>query len=130
MHRRRDRLSAGAGADRRRRRRPGGQPIINYAELLCSSPAFFLALFAAAQAPELIVTDRQHGVLSLYLSRPMSGTDYALAKLARARRRRCSCITLGPQLVLFVGKVLPRATPWTAFKERVPQAGCRSSAGR
>ena len=83
--------------------------IINYAAHL-SFTAFFLALFAAAQAPELIVTDRQHGALSLYLSRPMSGTDYAIAKWC-ALVAAMLVVTLGPQLVLFGGKVLLSPTP-------------------
>jgi ABC-2 type transport system permease protein len=77
--------------------------------------AFLLALFAAAQAPELIVHDKQHGVLSLYLSRPLKATDYALAKLA-ALTAAMLVITLGPQLVLFVGKVFIGTSPWVAFK--------------
>lgn len=77
--------------------------------------SFLLALFAAAQAPELVVTDRQHGVLSLYLSRPLSGTDYALAKLC-ALAGAMLVLTLVPQLLLFAGKVGVSATPWPAFK--------------
>src|SRR5436190_8439376 len=92
-----------------------GRPsIINYAAHL-SFTAFFLALFAAAQAPELIVTDRQHGALSLYLSRPMSGTDYAIAKWF-ALVAAMLVVTLGPQLVLFGGKVLLSATPAIVLK--------------
>ena len=93
----------------------GQTSIINYAAHL-SYTAFFLALFAAAQAPELIVTDRQHGVLSLYLSRPMSGTDYAIAKMC-ALVAALLVITLGPQLLLFGGKVFLSATPSAAFKD-------------
>lgn len=93
-----------------------GRPsIVNYASQL-NFTTFFLALFAAAQAPELIVTDRQHGALSLYLSRPMSGTDYALAKWC-ALVAAMLVITLGPQLVLFGGKVFLSATPSAALKD-------------
>lgn len=93
-----------------------GRPsIISYASHL-SFTTSILALFAAAQAPELIVTDRQHGALSLYLSRPMSGTDYALAKWC-ALVTAMLVITLGPQLVLFGGKVFLSATPAAAFKD-------------
>ena len=88
---------------------------INYAGHL-QFTAFLLALFAAAQAPELIVTDRQHGVLSLYLSRPLTGTDYAFAKLA-ALSAGMLVLTLGPQLLLFLGKVFMLASPWTSLKE-------------
>ena len=87
---------------------------INYANHLRFT-AFLLALFSAAQAPELIVTDRQHGALSLYLSRPMSGTDYAIAKWC-ALVAAMLVVTLGPQLVLFGGKVLLSPTPSVVFE--------------
>ena len=88
---------------------------INYAFQL-QFTGYLLALFAAAQAPELIVTDRQHGVLSLYLSRPLSGTDYALAKLG-ALVGAMLVLTLGPQLLMFVGKIGIAPAPWAAFKD-------------
>jgi ABC-2 type transport system permease protein len=77
--------------------------------------AFLLALFAASQAPELIVSDKQNGVLSLYLSRPLKAADYALAKLG-ALAAAMLVITLGPQLLLFVGKVFIGTSPWAAFQ--------------
>ena len=93
-----------------------GRPeFINYAGHL-QFTAFLLALFTAAQAPELIVTDRQHGVLSLYLSRPLTGTDYAFAKLA-ALVAAMLALTLGPQLFLLLGKVFMVPSPWAAFKD-------------
>ena len=78
--------------------------------------SFLIALFAAAQAPELIVTDRQYGVLTLYLARPLTGVLYALAKLA-ALVAAMMVLTLGPQLLLFLGKVFIAVSPWTAFKD-------------
>ncbi len=92
----------------------GRSEFINYAGHL-QFTAFLLALFTAAQSPELIVTDRQHGVLSLYLSRPLTGSDYALAKLA-ALVGAMLVLTLGPQLFLFLGKVFMVTSPWAAFK--------------
>ena len=50
---------------------------MNYATQL-NLTAFLLALFGAVQAPELVVTDKQQGVLSLYLSRPLTAADYAM----------------------------------------------------
>jgi ABC-type transport system involved in multi-copper enzyme maturation permease subunit len=88
--------------------------LVNYARHL-EFTTFLIALFAAAQAPEILVTDRQHGTLSLYLSRPMRATDYALAKLF-ALLAALLVLTLGPQLVLFLGKVLLAEAPWTAFQ--------------
>ena len=58
-----------------------GRPeLVNYAGQL-NFTAFLLALFVAVQAPELVVTDKQQGVLSLYLSRPLTATDYAMSKM-------------------------------------------------
>src|SRR3954470_22235908 len=54
----------------------GQAGFINYANFL-QFTAFLISLFAAAQAPELIVADKQHGTLSLYLSRPLKSWDYA-----------------------------------------------------
>ena len=92
----------------------GAVAFIHYSAFL-QFTAFLIALFAASQAPELIVTDKQQGVLSLYLSRPLKATDYAIAKLI-ALVAAMLVITLGPQLVLFLGRVLIGASPWTAFK--------------
>src|SRR5207245_2504237 len=55
------------------------------------------------------------GVLSLYLSRPLRASDYALAKLA-ALTVAMLALTLGPQLMMFVGKIFLSTAPWTAFK--------------
>lgn len=91
-----------------------GRPeLINYAQYL-PAVTFFLALFAAAQAPEVIVTDRQYGVLALYLSRALHTTDYVAAKLL-AFTSAMLVLTLGPQLMLFAGKILVSGTPWEAF---------------
>lgn len=39
-------------------------------------------LFAAYVGPELLIPDRSQGVLNVYFSRPLSVTDYLIAKLA------------------------------------------------
>jgi ABC-2 type transport system permease protein len=97
----------------------GRAQMIHYADHL-EFTAFILALFAAGQAPELIVADRQAGVLSLYLSRPIRSTDYALARLM-ALFLAMVVLTLGPQLVLFAGKVLIAKAPWPGFVEEWPK---------
>src|SRR5258708_11745363 len=97
-----------------------GRPeVVNYAGQL-NFTAFLLALFVAVQAPELVVTDKQQGVLSLYLSRPLTATDYAMSKMF-ALTGAMLCITLGPQLFMFFGKVLLSSTPWALFKSEYPQ---------
>ncbi len=91
----------------------GNLAVINYAQYM-AGVTFFLALFVAAQAPEVIVTDRQYGVLSLYLSRSLSSIDYIGAKLL-AFTGAMIVLTTGPQLLLFFGKVLASPTPWQQF---------------
>jgi ABC-2 type transport system permease protein len=88
--------------------------MIHYADHL-EFTAFLLALFSAGLAPELVVADRQQGVLTLYLSRPIRGIDYALAKLL-AMTGAMLVLTLGPQLTLFLGVVFVSATPWAQFQ--------------
>ena len=92
----------------------GSTQVINYAQQL-QFTAFVLALFTAGQAPEVIVGDRELGTLSLYLSRSLHTTDYAMAKLL-ALFTAIGVLTFGPQLVMFGGKVLLNEAPWTAFK--------------
>jgi ABC-2 type transport system permease protein len=90
-----------------------GPQFVNYGRQLQFS-AFFLALFAAAQAPEVIVTDRQFGVLPLYLARALRAPDYAITKLC-AFVAAFLMLTLLPGISLFTGKVLLSETPWQAF---------------
>ena len=52
----------------------------------------------------------------------MTATDYAMSKMF-ALSGAMLCITLGPQLFMFFGKVLLSATPWTLIKSEYPQLG-------
>jgi ABC-2 type transport system permease protein len=61
-----------------------------------------LSLFCAAVAPELVGRDQRTHTLSLYFSRSLLRSDYALAKLA-AFATAFLLLTVGPQTVLFVG---------------------------
>jgi ABC-2 type transport system permease protein len=56
----------------------------------------------------------------LYLSRPLTATDYAMSKMF-ALTGAMLVITLGPQLFMFLGKILLSATPWTIFKAEYGQ---------
>jgi len=91
----------------------GNPAVITYPAYM-SMVMFFLALFAAAQSPEVIVADRQYGVLSLYLSRSLHKMDYVIAKII-AFTGAMLVLTLTPQLMLFVGKVFVSADPWGTF---------------
>ena len=70
----------------------------------------FMTLFAATVAPALLCPDRRDGVLSLYLVRPITATDYIAA-------RYCAflCVTIAvvwiPQLLLFSAAALVEDEP-------------------
>jgi ABC-2 type transport system permease protein len=97
----------------------GRLEMINFAQYF-EFTAFLVALFTAAQAPELVVPDRKNGVLALYLSRPLRGTDYALAKLG-AIVLAMLVLTLVPQLALWIGRVVLPPDAWVAFKLEYPK---------
>lgn len=61
-----------------------------------------LVLFCATVASELVGKDQRNRTLSLYFSRAVSRFDYTLAKLA-ALTSAMLVLTLGPQLLLFIG---------------------------
>ena len=64
-----------------------------------------LLLFVALTAPDVVCPDRAQRVLPLLFSRPLTGVDYVVAKVAAI-----SAIVFGfsflPQVVLFVGEML------------------------
>ncbi len=64
-----------------------------------------LLLFIAITAPDMVCPDRRHHVLPLIFARPLTGTDYVLAKVGAL-----AAIVFGfsfiPQVVLFVGQML------------------------
>jgi ABC-2 type transport system permease protein len=61
-------------------------------------------LFCAGVAPELVSRDLRGGVLPLYFSRPLTRSDYALAKLA-ALVTAIWLLLAGPQTLMFLGGV-------------------------
>ncbi len=65
---------------------------------LYAAISVFPLLFVAAQAPELLGRDQRYRVLTLYFSRALRRTDYALAKLA--------AMTIGVLTILIVPHVL------------------------
>jgi ABC-2 type transport system permease protein len=70
----------------------------------------FFFLFAAVVAPELLCPDRRNGTIHLYLVRPITGTDYIVA-----RWLAFLLVSLGvawiPQFVLLVGVVMGNPDP-------------------
>jgi ABC-2 type transport system permease protein len=77
--------------------------IITYREYVGVSSA--LLFFVAWTAPDVLCPDRRHRVLPLIFARPLSGTDYALAKLAAIGTLVFAFSAL-PQAGLFVGQML------------------------
>jgi ABC-2 type transport system permease protein len=63
-----------------------------------------LAVFLAAQAPELLSRDQRYQVLPLYFSRPIHRSDYALSKLAAMITAMFALIAV-PLLVYYLGSI-------------------------
>ena len=83
---------------------PGGLSPFNYDNYLWDlSP--ILALFVAAQAPELVSSDQRNHVLSLYFSHALARSDYALAKFG-AMAAALFILALAPLLVIFFASIL------------------------
>ncbi len=61
-----------------------------------------LVFFVAAQAPELLVRDRRHRVLTLYFSRALERADYVLAKYLALLAAVALVFGL-PQVILLLG---------------------------
>ena len=61
-----------------------------------------LFVFGAVVAPELLCRDRREGVINLYLVRPLTGSDYVVARWLAFLAVMLAAAWL-PQLILFVG---------------------------
>src|SRR6185369_3248395 len=64
-----------------------------------------IALFCAAQAPELFGRDQRHGVIALYFARALRRSDYALGRLLGFVLATLVVLLL-PMVILFLGRVL------------------------
>ena len=64
----------------------------------------FIAFFVTAQAPELLGRDQRSHILTLYFSRALERTDYALAKYG-ALVCALALVLLVPQAVLLLGMI-------------------------
>jgi ABC-2 type transport system permease protein len=69
------------------------------------SVSAIVALFCAAQAPELFGRDQRHGVLALYFARALRRSDYAVARLT-GFALALLVLLLFPQVILLSGRVL------------------------
>lgn len=99
-----------------------GLVALTYAQF-ADSMSWLVIFFVAVAGPELVSRDLRSGVLPLYFSRPMSRSDYPLAKLAAL----VSAVWLllgGPQLLMFLGAAFTvqgglRAV-WNEFLDLLP----------
>lgn len=71
-----------------------------------------ISVFVAAQAPALVSRDLRFGVMPLYLSRPLTRSDYVLAKFAAMASALLVLIGL-PLVVLYAGALLARLSFWS-----------------
>jgi ABC-2 type transport system permease protein len=72
--------------------------------------SIILFVFAAVVAPELLCPDRREGVINLYLVRPLTGSDYIVARWAAFLAVMTGAAWL-PQLVLLTGLSMGAAAP-------------------
>jgi ABC-2 type transport system permease protein len=91
----------------------GGAVSVRYGQLIPSQLAL-LALFVAAQAPELLSRDQQHRVLPLLFTREVTRTAYATARLA-AMATAVFAMAGAPLLVMYIGEIGLAAKPAEAF---------------
>jgi ABC-2 type transport system permease protein len=84
----------------------------DYYELI----SIILFLFAAIIGPELLCPDRRNGVISLYLVRPMTPTDYVAARWLALFTVIIALVYSG-QLVLLAGLVLSASDPAEYLRE-------------
>jgi ABC-2 type transport system permease protein len=72
--------------------------------------SIILFVFAAVVAPELLCRDRREGTINLYLVRPLSGSDYVLARWAAFLVIMLSAAWI-PQFILFMGLSMGAPAP-------------------
>ncbi len=75
-----------------------------------------LFIFAGIMAPELLCTDRRSGVLSLYLVRPLTFTDYVVSRWLAFFAVSIAFVYVG-QLVLLSGYLLSASDPIEYIRE-------------
>jgi ABC-2 type transport system permease protein len=84
-----------------------------------SAVTAIIALFCAAQAPELFGRDQRHGVLALYFARALRRSDYALGRLV-GFVLAVLVLLLTPMIILFIGRVLLSTDVGGAFLNNLP----------
>lgn len=77
--------------------------------------SIILFVFAAVVAPELLCRDRREGVINLYLVRPLTGSDYIVARWAAFFVVMVAAAWF-PQVVLFTGLSMGDPAPVTYLR--------------
>lgn len=73
-------------------------------------------VFAAVVAPELLCRDRRDGTINLYLVRPLTGSDYIVARWSAFLAVMLAACWL-PQVILLVGLALGDPSPVTYLRD-------------
>jgi ABC-2 type transport system permease protein len=73
-------------------------------------------VFASMVAPELLCRDKREGVMSLYLVRPLTGSDYILSRWSAFLSIMLASAWI-PQLILFLGLSMGDPAPLTYLKQ-------------
>ena len=73
-------------------------------------------VFAAIVAPELLTRDKREGTINLYLVRPLTSTDYLVARWSAFLAVMAVAVWL-PQFILLLGLAGGDPTPMTYLKE-------------
>lgn len=77
--------------------------------------SIFFFVFASVVAPELLCPDRRDGVINLYLVRPLTGSDYIIARWSAFLVVTLAVAWL-PQFVLLVGLTMGNPEPVDYFR--------------
>lgn len=77
--------------------------------------SIIIFVFASLVAPELLCRDRREGTISLYLMRPLTGTDYIIGRWFAFLAVVLIAVWL-PQFILFFGVLADQAAPWAYLK--------------
>lgn len=78
--------------------------------------SIILIIFSAIIAPELLCPDRRNGVISLYLVRPLTITDYVVGRWLAFFTITLLLVYSG-QIVLLAGLILSAADPWDYIRD-------------
>lgn len=81
--------------------------------------SIILFVFGAVVAPELLCPDRRDGVINLYLVRPLTGSDYIIARWGAFFTVMLMVAWL-PQVILLIGLTMGNPMPGGYFLEHWP----------